>query len=402
MSLRARFARAFLVLAVLPLCGMTLYSYVSSERAYRRAVETEAAGMASDLNARLQSVTRDLGRRFEGLGELPFATLWQARHRDPSAERKLLADVRTRLGDAAPLVESLEVLPPPPGPAPKAMPQPPEAPAPAAAPVTVPEPPQTDVVVPEPPTAGAPPLPEHWTVKYGPIVDAAKAFGAEMAREAQRASEDAARDAALERGEAARAERDALRQKRAQERGEQIAEKAARAAQLATSKLDADKQEAKRLAAEMAALALREVGEAFAGGARWKSGRGAPSFGYTFKRGGTDVGSVRAEMKPEQVMASVFARTPRSKGEIPFAIDGAGKLYAGDQDKVELKGLKLDPGKGERRQGDWMVVTRKDQETGLTLGIARPLGQGLKEIRAAAFKNLLYGLGITGLALVAI
>src|SRR5258706_11062064 len=102
MSLRARFARAFLVLAVLPLCGVTLFSYISSEHAYHRAVETESSGMASDLNARLGSVTRDLGRRFEGLGELPFGSLWQAQHRDPSAERKLLADVRERLGDPPP------------------------------------------------------------------------------------------------------------------------------------------------------------------------------------------------------------------------------------------------------------------------------------------------------------
>ena len=397
MSLRARFARAFLILAVLPLSGVTLYSYVSSERAYRRAVETEAAGMAADLNARLGSVTRDLGRRFEGLGELPFGALWQGRQRDPNAERKLLADVRTRLGDAAPLVESLEVLPPPPGP----MPQPPQAAA-LPAPAAVPEPPKTVVIAPEPPAPGAEPVPDHWSVKYAHIAEAAKAFGVEMAREAQQAKDDAERDVKAELSEATRAERDAQREKRAKERGEQIAQKVARAAQLATSSFDSDKQEAKRLAAETAALAFREVGEAFAGGARWRMGRGAPSFGYTFRRGGADVGSVRAEMKPEQVMASVFARTPRSKGEIPFAIDGAGKLYAGDKDKARLEGLKLDPGQNERRQGDWMVVTRKDKETGLTLGIARPLGEGLKEIRAAAFKNLLYGLGITGLALVGI
>jgi hypothetical protein len=38
MSLRARLIWAFFLLAVVPLCGITLYSYLSTERAYRRGV----------------------------------------------------------------------------------------------------------------------------------------------------------------------------------------------------------------------------------------------------------------------------------------------------------------------------------------------------------------------------
>ena len=35
MSLRARLIWAFFLLAVVPLCGITLYSYLSTESAYR-------------------------------------------------------------------------------------------------------------------------------------------------------------------------------------------------------------------------------------------------------------------------------------------------------------------------------------------------------------------------------
>ncbi|MGH9886816.1 MAG: PP2C family protein-serine/threonine phosphatase, partial [bacterium] len=61
------------------------------------------------------------------------------------------------------------------------------------------------------------------------------------------------------------------------------------------------------------------------------------------------------------------------------------------------------PGEELRRTlDDWVVVARRDPASGLTLGIARPIGQSLKDIRNAAFKNLAYGLGIASLALVGI
>ena len=105
MSLRARLIWAFMLLAVVPLTGVSFYSYLTTERAYRRAVEVEAAAMAEDMNGRLASVTRDLGRRFERVGELPFVKLVDNRTPpDPKLAEKLLADVRSEMGEAAPLV----------------------------------------------------------------------------------------------------------------------------------------------------------------------------------------------------------------------------------------------------------------------------------------------------------
>ena len=52
-----------------------------------------------------------------------------------------------------------------------------------------------------------------------------------------------------------------------------------------------------------------------------------------------------------------------------------------------------------RRVGDWMIVTNKDS-SGLTFGIARPLGESLREIRHASIRNLSLGLLVVGLAIV--
>lgn len=79
MSLRARLIWAFFLLAVVPLSGITLYTYLSTEKAYRRAVEVEAAALAEEMNGRLVSVTRDLDRRLERLRELPFGAVSAAK-----------------------------------------------------------------------------------------------------------------------------------------------------------------------------------------------------------------------------------------------------------------------------------------------------------------------------------
>ena len=51
--------------------------------------------------------------------------------------------------------------------------------------------------------------------------------------------------------------------------------------------------------------------------------------------------------------------------------------------------------------GDWVIVTKKDQ-SGLTFGIARLLGESRREIRRASVRNLSLGLLVVGLAIVGI
>jgi sigma-B regulation protein RsbU (phosphoserine phosphatase) len=71
MRLRTQLSLAFLLLAVLPLFGMTLYSYRTSQRAFRHAVEAEAAALAGDMTARLEAVAGELAVRIHRMRERP-------------------------------------------------------------------------------------------------------------------------------------------------------------------------------------------------------------------------------------------------------------------------------------------------------------------------------------------
>jgi serine phosphatase RsbU (regulator of sigma subunit) len=104
-----------------------------------------------------------------------------------------------------------------------------------------------------------------------------------------------------------------------------------------------------------------------------------------------------------QVLASVLALTERRKDEVPFAIDENGKIYAADPQDVStlesISGLLVaDAGKGTEVRDDWIVVARKDESSGVTLGIARPVGESLRAMWHAAALNLALGLGMGALA----
>ncbi len=65
MTLRSRLTAAFFAISVVPLSAVTLFSYVSSERALRRAAEQQANELADDLSRRMQWVTTDIERRLD-------------------------------------------------------------------------------------------------------------------------------------------------------------------------------------------------------------------------------------------------------------------------------------------------------------------------------------------------
>jgi serine phosphatase RsbU (regulator of sigma subunit) len=445
MSLRVRLVLAFLLLAVVPLSGLTLQSYLTSRRALRRAVEAEAAERARDMTDRLDSVTADLGRRLETVSHLPLDALLEDEQGE--ARERVLGEMQARMGEAAGLVDSLSILPAPPAPRPAAEPEP--APAPkarvaataraAAASPTPPEAPDPAgvVVVPEPPeapaSAGGPPPPaRRWVVRLPERVGRIHALKRQADR--LRASGDQAGfDAAMEElaEESAAIGVDVGRQavesiaqlpwiaRRGNipgppsppaagrptvpvpsQREIEAVERAAAAERRAAEREARDRQAAHVEARRAAEHAIRDEEH---------KGLLGRHFDYTFWRDGTAAGRVRAEVKPQLVLERVFSRTRRESGELPFAVDGEGKLHAAEGDRERLAGLPLaalaatPPGEETRRTlDDWVIVARRDPASGLTLGIARPIGQSLKEIRNAAMTNLGYGLGIASLALLGI
>jgi serine phosphatase RsbU (regulator of sigma subunit) len=71
MRLRTQLALAFLLLAVVPLIGVSLYSYLGATRAYRRAVAAEAEALAADMSTRVEAVGDQLSQRIRGMRERP-------------------------------------------------------------------------------------------------------------------------------------------------------------------------------------------------------------------------------------------------------------------------------------------------------------------------------------------
>src|SRR5260370_6870011 len=78
MRIRTQLILAFLVLSVVPLSGIVLYSYFSSQRTLRQAVEADATAMTHEMDVRMSAIRDDLGRGLERLGELPVDTLLDA------------------------------------------------------------------------------------------------------------------------------------------------------------------------------------------------------------------------------------------------------------------------------------------------------------------------------------
>jgi phosphoserine phosphatase RsbU/P len=359
MKLQTRLSLAFLLVSVLPLSGVTAYTYLSSERAYRRAVEAEAASLAAEMGGRASGIAGDLDRRMERMSALPFPSLVGA---DPQNEKRIHEDMARRLqaelGDAAQLVESLEFTP-----------------------VAPPPPPHPDQ--PAPPSAAV--AGDRVEIRIGPGPHAESAPGHESAWVMRQLSTEKKQLAfALEVASAELAARSA---------GAKAVQETARAKEVEN----------------LIQKALEKAGDAGSRPPRWPR----PPLGREFERTawqhGAAVGRLSARIKPEQVFLSVLSRGGGRAGEIPFVVDAQGQLHASDRALPQLQALAVaslanaaDSAEVRRKVGDWVVVTRRDPASRLTFGIARPVRQGLRDIRFAALRSFALGLGAIGLALVGI
>ena len=75
MKVRTQLVVAFLLLSVVPLSALVLYSYATSQQAFRQAVASESQVLAEEIGERLTSVRQDLSRRLESLSMLPVRVL---------------------------------------------------------------------------------------------------------------------------------------------------------------------------------------------------------------------------------------------------------------------------------------------------------------------------------------
>jgi serine phosphatase RsbU (regulator of sigma subunit) len=377
LTLRRQLIIVFLLLAVLPLTGIVFYTYWTSERALREAAAAEGRALAADMEERMERATLDLEDRLRRAGNLPFqpAAASGPEERE-DLRRRLLEHLRAELGDAAELVESVAFSS--------------EPPRPPAPPGGSPPPPG-----PPPPVA---PLPE------GEVVIVPEAAGGE---EAERSRPQLVWRHLLE-GELTE-----------EEQGQVAGEMARHATEVGRhilSEVQRQIEEApdpSRKAEELGRQAVVAARRAFSAMGEWAEG--ARDLGsvireldFTVEYGGERFGTLRARVRGEELLEEILANTRRDRGEIPFAVDAGGSVHApdpADREQIEALGAADLLGGGEgsvRTDEDWIVVTRHDAESGLTLGIARPIGRSLGELRNTAARNLSYGLSIALLAFVGI
>ncbi|HWN42728.1 MAG TPA: SpoIIE family protein phosphatase [Thermoanaerobaculia bacterium] len=294
MKIRTQLVLAFLLLSVLPLTGIVLYSYASSQRAVRKVVEAEAEELTQEMNGRMSTIRAELGRSAERVGEMQVASLLD-RQAEEQLEREF-PEVLRAMGESASLVDSLEFTPA------------------------------------VPPALPAPPAPPP------PVIIDVHGILAEVDRAHARNRELKAR-------------------------------------------VEKQRKEARLLIGKDIGAPVKE-------------------------QDGRVIGWIRVQVRPEEILSRVLGRARRERGEIPFAVDAEGNVHtANEEDMKKVKALPINRSLVDSSRqilDGWVVVTSKDEESGLTLGVARPIRQSLEELKRTAARNFGYGLALIAFALVGI
>jgi serine phosphatase RsbU (regulator of sigma subunit) len=369
MSLRTRLIIAFLLLSVVPLSAVTFLSYTSSVRAFEQAAQREATDSATDVSRRMEMVTADVGRRMDrlfvsgtGSPERPF-------NPDPQAVRDSVAPL---LGDTAALLDRVEFhpsqdLPPPPSPAVLT----------DSVPVPIPPaPPRGSGAGRGNGRGGRPP----GDGRRGPPP------GSEViVMDIPRIVEEATRAAAAQGVTTA----DPKIGKLVEQRIEQ---------QLAANQANLTRM----------AEALTREAAVRADSSRVPVDVQGRNVEVAVQKNGRVIGRANAMLNMDRTLRMVLGFARRDQGEISFAIDRTGALYTPDAgDKTQLKSLGVErtalvAAEGTpRRTGDWIIVARR-APGGIIFGIARPIGESLREIRRASVRNLGFGMLVIALAFIGI
>jgi serine phosphatase RsbU (regulator of sigma subunit) len=393
MKLRTQLILVFFLLAIVPLGGLTLYSYTSSTAAFRQAVEEEASALARGMGARLELVRHDLDRRIRDLGADPFCAIIAENPHQVGSD--VYEELVSSLGDLAGMIEAIhfEAMAPP---SPRGSSEDRRVPG-------VPPPPPVRlgdtlmITMPGMPAEGRPPTPEGDGGAPRSMVEVPTGDRFEMwARERTWEGSDRVTDT-LE--------------------GQEVGEKR-REVHL---RWMAARLEGRTQDLVQAALAAQEIAQELAVAGTLGSKPDVPGIAVS-KKGESRLkyldltskvripgdldGRVVAQVNTDQVLASILSPTRRGRGEVPFAMDQEGRIYTQSPEDLEIIDQLRSRWEGfpslVHAPDDWMAVVRVEETTGMAFGIARPLRDGLQEIRRAAVRNLGYGMGMVGLALLGI
>lgn len=388
MSLRNRLIIAFLLLSVLPLSAVTFLSYTSSVRAFEAAAQREATESATDVSRRMEMVTADVGRRMDRLFVAGTASPQRPFKPDPQSVRE---NVGPLLGDAAALLERVEFHPAP------AQPAPPEGPGLA-----------DGIPVPIPPSTPRHQGPGRGEGRFGgPGRHPGPPPGSEViVMDIPRIVEEA-RQAAAARGVGTA---DPSIGRLVEQRiGQQLAANQAELTRMAEAlTLEAAAGGSPSSAPAAPAPAPAPPAPPASARAAAPADLRGQSVEVAVHKDGRVIGRANAMLNMDRTLRMVLGFARRDQGEISFAIDRAGALHTtqpGDAPRLQALGVERTAlaaaGGTPRRVGDWIIVARR-APGGIIFGIARPVGESLREIRRASVRNLGFGMLVIGLAFIGI
>ena len=459
MKIRAQLVLACFLLSVLPLSVIVVYSYRSSRSALESAYRKEADARTRQMDRRLTTIRGDLQQRLAEVSALPMPA--GASDHTPDVGNILLT-----MGDAASLVDSLEIQPmrvavpaartivqqeihPAPRANPNAppgvkLPPPPTPPREAAEAADAeddadadgnvapdaPEPPEPVVIAIPPP----PKLPKFtMSPEQRALINEISTLGTKLGMSAQTMSPEE-RTAAEKRiqqlqkdlntslqatqsqwrwqFDAAQKEREQYFNARQQQREAAVAKR--------MQEHDAARKRAEAPAAVAApavattteaVVIKRKLTDAEKQQIRDRERQATLIFGQKFnfplRKEGTIVGHISAQVSTPEVVRRVLGVHGDDADEITFAVDRDNNVYTrtpDDRKTLDRTGitdrvLKNRPLTDIR---EWIVVMSRDPQSGLRVGVARPVGDNLEELRKTAGKNFGYGIAMIFVALIGI
>ena len=460
MNLRLRLIVAFFLLSVVPLGAVTFYTYASNAAALREAAGREAELLAGELTERMKLVTAQLSQRFERLIQVPSqppappapeprpaagdagagtgggrvssrgsgdaagrgsvttsaaqTALASAADADAQSSAEGAQRLAAELGEVAVLLNNIEVRPfgrgrtgGPRGGAPEGRRFGPGPPPPASGEVRPPGLPDAPPGSPPPLPVPEPPSdPARIQIDLGPL---RREIVQEVFPDRERFDQLSREEREVlfarlnERMLGIQQGIEILQQKateQARVAAARAAEEGGRAAVMSPPESPAKPDRPAVAPAQPAAAPTPVERRTAISGNRMD---------VRMTQNGETVGQVNAEINLPNLLATVFTTTRRDRGEVPFAVDANGGLYTSSAaDRDVIVGLNTPAARRGTAPGtvlmpDWVIVTAADPTgSGLTFGIARPLGDALQDLRRTSTRNAALGLGFIGLALVGI
>ncbi|HEV7239800.1 MAG TPA: SpoIIE family protein phosphatase [Thermoanaerobaculia bacterium] len=400
MRIRTQIILAAFVLAVVPLAAIVTYSYHSSRRALESAYGREADRLTRQMDRRLVSIRAELDQRLAVVSALPIET---------AASGDVGSSIATVMGEAASFVDSIEFQP-----------------------IRTPNP-DPDPIDEEPPDVDPPPAPQqhHALMIDLPVMPHIPRYAMseeqrELTNEIRELGESLAatdldpeekKDIQNEMNAVQSALRQVIEQDRAEfekqmgearrARNQRMAVPApAPAPAVAPTPAVASIKKVSATPINVRQVTSKDIEKALSSAKKTSLILGR-RFEAPVRTDGKLVGQITARISSEQVIRRVLGRATEDGSEIPFALDREGTFYTRTpEERTKLEALnipkRVEKGESLKDIRGWIVTNSTDPQSGLRIGVARPVGENLDELQRTAGRNFALGMGLIFFAMIGI